>query len=244
MAVQTQAMEAPKIAGLSRKDLLTTLLILFLGAITIVLGAYGTGAGDQAEFTDQVLGTLFILPSQATLYSIGAFCFFIAGVRLFRFLTSLRALMSWLVVILAAFAFLVWVTSGGSMNLPGMIQATLTAATPLTLGAMAGILCERVGIINIAIEGMMLSGAFAAVAFASLFDSLWMGLLAGSLVGGLMAALHARAVDQVQGGPDNFRHGDQYSGRGQYSLPEPPPARARWIEHSWLVWRCQHSCAV
>jgi len=205
MAVQTQAMEAPRVAGLSRKDLLTTLLILLLGAITIVLGAYGTGAGDQAEFTDQVLGTLFTLPSQMTLYSIGAFCFFIAGVRLFRFLTSLRALLSWLVVILAAFAFLVWVTSGGSMNLPGMIQATLTAATPLTLGAMAGIFCERVGIINIAIEGMMLSGAFAAVAFASLFDSLWMGLLAGCLVGGLMAALHAvlsikYKVDQIISG--------------------------------------------
>jgi ABC-type uncharacterized transport system permease subunit len=205
MAVQTKAIEAPKITGLSRKDLLTTLLLLIVGAVTIVLGAYGTQAGDQSEFTDQALGTLFTLPSQATLYAIGAFCFFIAGLRLFRFLDSLRALLSWLVVILVAFAFLVWITSGETMNLPGMIQSTLTAATPLTLGAMAGILCERVGIINIAIEGMMLSGAFAAVACASLFDSLWMGLLAGSLVGGLMAALHAwlsvkYKVDQIISG--------------------------------------------
>jgi ABC-type uncharacterized transport system permease subunit len=205
MAVQAKAIEAPKITGLSRKDLLTTLLLLIVGAVTIVLGAYGTQAGDQSEFTDQALGTLFTLPSQATLYAIGAFCFFIAGLRLFRFLDSLRALLSWLVVILVAFAFLVWITSGETMNLPGMIQSTLTAATPLTLGAMAGILCERVGIINIAIEGMMLSGAFAAVACASLFDSLWMGLLAGSLVGGLMAALHAwlsvkYKVDQIISG--------------------------------------------
>ena len=205
MAVQTQAIEAPKVAGLSRKELLITLLILFVGAAFIVLGAYGIEAGDQAEFTDQTLGTLFTLPSQATLYAIGAFCFFIAGLRLFRFAASLRSLLSWLVAIVAALAFLVWVTSGGSMNLPGIIQSTLTAATPLTLGAMAGILCERVGIINIAIEGMMLSGAFAAVACASLFDSLWMGLLAGSLVGGLMASLHAwlsikYKVDQIISG--------------------------------------------
>jgi ABC-type uncharacterized transport system permease subunit len=205
MAVQTQAIEAPKVAGLSRKELLITLLILLVGAVFIVLGAYGIQAGDQAEFTDQMLGTLFTLPSQATLYAIGAFCFFIAGLRLFRFLASLRSLLSWLVAIMAAFAFLVWVTSGGSMNLPGIIQSTLTAATPLTLGAMAGILCERVGIINIAIEGMMLSGAFAAVACASLFDSLWMGLLAGCLVGGAMAALHAwlsikYKVDQIISG--------------------------------------------
>ncbi len=205
MAVQTQAIEAPKVAGLNRKELLITLLILFVGAVFIVLGAYGIQAGDQAEFTDQMLGTLFKLPSQATLYAIGALCFFIAGLRLFRFAASLRSLLSWLVAILAALAFLVWVTSGGSIELPGIIQSTLTAATPLTLGAMAGILCERVGIINIAIEGMMLSGAFAAVAFASLFESLWMGLLAGCLVGGLMAALHAwlsikYKVDQIISG--------------------------------------------
>ncbi|NIV33655.1 MAG: hypothetical protein GWN58_30680, partial [Anaerolineae bacterium] len=205
MAVQTQAIEAPKIASLNRKELLITLVILFVGAVFIVLGAYGIQAGDQAEFTDQMLGTLFTLPSQATLYAIGAFCFFIAGLRLFRFAASLRALLSWLVVIMAAFAFLVWVTSGGSIELPGIIQSTLTAATPLTLGAMAGILCERVGIINIAIEGMMLSGAFAAVAFASLFESLWMGLLAGCMVGGVMAALHAwlsikYKVDQIISG--------------------------------------------
>jgi simple sugar transport system permease protein len=190
---------------MSRKDLLITLVILLVGAVFIVLGAYGTEAGDQSEFTDQILGTLFILPSRPTLYAIGAFSFFLAGLRLFRAAASLRALVTWVVVFLAAFAFLVWVTSGESMNLPGMFQATLTAATPLTLGAMAGILCERVGIINIAIEGMMLSGAFAAVAFASLFDSLWMGLLVGSLVGGVMAALHAvlsikYKVDQIISG--------------------------------------------
>jgi simple sugar transport system permease protein len=86
-----------------------------------------------------------------------------------------------------------------------MIQATLVAATPLTLGAMSGIFCERSGIINIAIEGMMLTGAFAAVGFAAIFDNLWMGLLAASLVGGLMAALHAvlsikYKVDQIISG--------------------------------------------
>jgi simple sugar transport system permease protein len=104
-----------------------------------------------------------------------------------------------------AFAFLVWITSGTSMNLPGMVQATLTAATPLTLGAMSGIFCERSGIINIAIEGMMLSGAFAAVAFAALFNSLWMGILAACVIGGIMAALHAvlsikYKVDQIISG--------------------------------------------
>jgi simple sugar transport system permease protein len=184
---------------------LSTLLIVALGAIFMLLGAFSTQAGDRSVFTDEVLGNLLAVPSQATLYTAGALCFFIGGMRLYRGLTSLRALLSWAVALVAAFAFLVWITSGTSMNLPGMVQATLSAATPLTLGAMCGVLCERSGIINIAIEGMMLSGAFAGVAFASIFDSLWMGLLAASLVGGMMAALHAwlsirYKVDQIISG--------------------------------------------
>jgi ABC-type uncharacterized transport system permease subunit len=205
VAVQAQAVDIPKVSGFSRRDLLGTLLILFVGAVFAILGGFGTQAGDQSEFTDQILGTLFTLPSQATLYAIGALCFFIAGLRLFRRLASLRSLLSWTVALVAAFAFLVWITSGKSMNLPGMVQATLMAATPLTLGAISGVFCERSGIINIAIEGMMLSGAFAAVAAASAFDNLWMGLLVASLVGGLMAALHAvlsikYKVDQIISG--------------------------------------------
>jgi simple sugar transport system permease protein len=86
-----------------------------------------------------------------------------------------------------------------------MFQSMLKAATPLTLGALAGILCERAGVVNIAIEGMMLSSALAAVAFAGIFGNLWLGLLAASLIGGLMAAIHAvlsikYKVDQIISG--------------------------------------------
>jgi ABC-type uncharacterized transport system permease subunit len=205
MTAQAQTIDTVKASGPSRKDIIVLVLILLLGTVFILLGGVSTHSGEQSVFTDQVLGQLFSLPSQATLYTIGAFCFLIAGLRLFRALESIHSVLNWSLIFLAAFAFLVWITAGTSMNLPGMIQATLTAATPLTLGAMAGIFCERAGIINIAIEGMMLSGAFAAVAFASMFDSLWMGLLAASLVGGLMASLHAvlsikYKVDQIISG--------------------------------------------
>jgi len=190
---------------LSRADVWGTLLIVAIGAILVLLGSSGTEPGAESAFTDQTLGTLFTLPSRTTLYMIGGFCFFIAGARLFRQLQSLRAVLNWSLALLAAFSFLVWITAGTSMNLPGMVQSTLLAATPLTLGAMAGVMCERVGIFNIAIEGMMLTGAFAAVAFASIFDSLWMGLLCASLVGALMASLHAvlsikYKVDQIISG--------------------------------------------
>lgn len=77
------------------------------------------------------------------------------------------------------------------------LNFTLRAAVPLVLGALSGILCERSGIINIGIEGMMLAGAFAAfvVKVATnglpLYVSLMLGILAALVVGGLMGLLHA-----------------------------------------------------
>ena len=77
------------------------------------------------------------------------------------------------------------------------LNFTLRAMVPLVLGALCGILCERTGIINIGIEGMMLGGAFAAfvakVATNSwpLMASLSMGIVAALLIGGLLGLLHA-----------------------------------------------------
>jgi ABC-type uncharacterized transport system permease subunit len=205
MAVQAEISDIPKTSVISRRDLGISLTLLLFGAAFLVLAGYSVHPGDTSTFTDQKLGTLFSLPSQATIYTVGILCMFYAGLRLVRGLGTILSVLSWGIVFLIAFAFLVWITNGASLNLPGMIQSTLTAATPLTLGAMSGILCERSGIINIAIEGMMLTAAFAAVAFASIFGSLWMGLLMASLLGGLMAALHAvlsikYKVDQIISG--------------------------------------------
>jgi simple sugar transport system permease protein len=205
MTAKTQTITATTPSKLNWKDLLITLLMLAAGGVVLVLGGFGTQPGDQATFTDQMLGNLFSLPSQATLYAIGSVCILLAGLRLVRTLDSIKSVLTWGLVFLAAFGFLVWITSGTQLNITGMVQSMLTAATPLTLGALSGILCERAGIINIAIEGMMLSAALAAVAFAGIFNSLWMGLLAASLVGGIMAAIHAvlsikYKVDQIISG--------------------------------------------
>jgi ABC-type uncharacterized transport system permease subunit len=77
------------------------------------------------------------------------------------------------------------------------LSFTLRATVPLVLGALSGILCERSGIINIGIEGMMLAGAFAAfVAKVAtnhwpLLTSLFFGVAVALLVGALMGLLHA-----------------------------------------------------
>ena len=76
------------------------------------------------------------------------------------------------------------------------LNFTLRAAIPLVLGALSGILCERSGIINIGIEGMMLAGAFAGFVAKSstndwpLYASLLFSVLVALGVGGLMGLLH------------------------------------------------------
>lgn len=73
----------------------------------------------------------------------------------------------------------------------GLLALTLVKATPLTLGALSGIFCERSGIINIAIEGMMLTAAFAGFSAAFYSGSNVVGILVALLAGGLLALLHA-----------------------------------------------------
>lgn len=73
----------------------------------------------------------------------------------------------------------------------GLFALTLIKATPLTLGALGGIFCERSGVVNIAIEGMMLTAAFTGFVAAFFSGSTLIGILAALLTGALMALLHA-----------------------------------------------------
>lgn len=72
-------------------------------------------------------------------------------------------------------------------------DATLRMVSPVLLAALGGLLCERVGIFNVALEGMMLSGAFGAVAGSYFLGSAWLGVLtaiaASLLIGALLAGL-------------------------------------------------------
>ena len=102
-----------------------------------------------------------------------------------------RNLVLGIVALLFVLAFLSWAASDKSMNLTGMLQSTLLRAIPIILAALSGVMCEKSGVVNIGIEGMMLSGAFLAALLGSLTGSEWGGLLAALFGGGLMAALLA-----------------------------------------------------
>jgi general nucleoside transport system permease protein len=102
-------------------------------------------------------------------------------------------------------------TRSGESNLEdvfvwsALIAAMLRFATPLAFAALGGILSERSGVINIGLEGMMLTGAFFGIFGADLTGSWLLGALIGMAAGGVMGLIHAvlsisLRADQVVGG--------------------------------------------
>jgi len=88
-------------------------------------------------------------------------------------------------------SLILWAAVGSVFDIVGLIDLSLRLATPIVLGAMAGILCERTGVINIAIEGMMLTAACIGFTATLYIGSIWVGLICAILAGSVMALLHA-----------------------------------------------------
>ena len=90
----------------------------------------------------------------------------------------------------------------GRVTLTATLAGGIVFAVPIVYGSLAGVVSERVGVVNIAIEGQILMGAFAGVLVASATGSVWAGLatapLAGAFLGVLLAAFAVRYnVDQI-----------------------------------------------
>jgi len=118
---------------------------------------------------------------------------------------SYRRTPIWLPIVygvLAIFAFLTWAAAGGLVPVTGLLFGALSLSIPLIFGALGGVIGERVGVINVAIEGQFLLGAFSAALLASITGNPFIGLI-GAMFGGVLVAFVLAAfsikylVDQV-----------------------------------------------
>ncbi|MEJ1091364.1 ABC transporter permease [Microbacterium istanbulense] len=96
----------------------------------------------------------------------------------------------WLIVVYVAallLGFLAWAAAGETLPMIGLLGGALALATPLIFGALGGVIGERAGVVNIAIEAQLLAGAFSAAVASSLAGSPWAGLIAAMVAGTLVA---------------------------------------------------------
>jgi ABC-type uncharacterized transport system permease subunit len=132
-------------------------------------------------------------PAAATCYVLGAASIALGAWRAVADPSRrLRRLSIAAVLLFFVVSLLSWADAGNTIpiNTVNLLQNTLTGSIPLILGALAGCMCERSGVINIAIEGQLLVGAFTAAIVASV-SGVWLGLVTGSLAGGLLGAVLA-----------------------------------------------------
>jgi ABC-type uncharacterized transport system permease subunit len=156
--------------------------------------------------SDFVVFPTFELPARATGVVVAVLTVAVAAFAALR-VAQHRRVPLWVSIVgslVVLFGFLVWSAAGSTafVGVPQLLAGMIAASVPLIFGAMGGVISERVGVVNIAIEGQLLGGAFAAAVVASVTGSWFAGVVAAAVAGVLVSFILAAfsikyLVDQV-----------------------------------------------
>jgi simple sugar transport system permease protein len=170
----------------------------------IALARGGDTTYRLSDARDAIVVPSIVLPADATGVAVTLLMAVIAvyAVLLVR---GARKIPLWLTTIFAVLfliGFLTWAAAGSTIPLVGLLAGALTVSTPLIFGSLGGVISERVGVVNIAIEAQLLAGAFVAAMVATLTGSAVVGLVgamvAGAMVSFILASFAIKYfVDQV-----------------------------------------------
>ncbi len=199
-AVDTQAPAATpaRTEPLTRRSWKAPIAFGVLGLAALVLFGFLGKSGEDTTFVistdnDWVQIGPVSVPSKATAILLGVLMLLLAAYAAWR-AWDRKPLGRWvgaLFGVLWVLSFLCWAVAGKSMSLVGLLQGSLILAVPLAFGAMGGLLNERAGVVNIAIEGQLLTGAFGAAVVASITHSVYAGLIAAPVAGLVIGSLLA-----------------------------------------------------
>jgi ABC-type uncharacterized transport system permease subunit len=177
--------------GLTRQRVLGVVYLVLAAVIVVIFTNVPPGSVSTFGLTlgpnPAIKVPDLVVPSAATAWICAAFCAFTGAVQLVRGFGTRWAVVLGLVALVFTFAFLTWATADKSVSLVGILNATVQRATPITFAALSGLLCERAGVVNIAIEGMLLAGAFTGAVVGSISANPWIGILGAALVGAALA---------------------------------------------------------
>ncbi|HEX5562541.1 MAG TPA: ABC transporter permease [Nocardioidaceae bacterium] len=185
----------------TRRRIITGAVLVAVGLLCAVGLGLGSRAGIDATFklsaAEQYVAVPdLVLPARIVGLVLGFVIVALGSYQAVRGFSRRR--LRWVVavtIVCFVLSFLCWSTTGAagtsSIDLLGLLSNTIFLAIPLILGALAGVVCERSGVINIAIEGQMIAGAWAGALFASVTHNLYVGVLAALVAGALMGWLLA-----------------------------------------------------
>lgn len=196
--MSTATLTSPPLAdGTNVRSWKTPILLGVLAVLALVVFAVGTPSTEvtfrltadtaAVKMPDVVLWAPFIG------WAAGIFLAAAAGYSAFLVSRGLPV-PGWLIAVFSVvfvLAFLTWAVGSArttNVALYGLLAGSVTLAVPLIFGSLSGVLCERSGIVNIAIEGQLLFGAFAAAVAGSISGSAFVGLI-GAMIAGVLVSL-------------------------------------------------------
>ena len=202
------AIEEPTVVKVRSLKSPVTLLIIaaLLGLLFLLVPRYGTTTYRLADKGAVIALGDVAVPAGPVIWVTWALAVALAGAALVAAL-GYRRFGLWLPIVYAALAmtaFLTWSGAGasGAITLAGLLGGSVSLAVPLVFGALGGVIGERVGVVNVAIEGQFLLGAFTATILSSVTHNAFVGLI-GAMLGGVVVAFVLAAfairyvVDQV-----------------------------------------------
>jgi simple sugar transport system permease protein len=165
------------------------LVLVFFG----ILGREGEVAFEISRRTDVL--QLPSLPADSSVLGIvaGSLMLAIAAVSLSFSLKNKKTPL-WITTIyglIGVISLLGWLAAGNTVPVAFIAGTALVLAVPIMLGAMGGLMCERVGVTNIAIEAQLLTGAFMAAVVSSLTDNYLFGIITAMIGGALVSMVLA-----------------------------------------------------
>ncbi|HLH47559.1 MAG TPA: ABC transporter permease [Acidimicrobiales bacterium] len=193
---------AAPLAGVAEGRIVSTARLRGLGtfllllAVVLILGFGLSVKGSlRATFTMTDAPAVHVppvaMPVQAICVALGVLCAVLGLVLLSGRLRRGTYVLFGLGILAFLWAFLTWAARGNTLDFPYVLSEAIIYATPLVYGSLSGIMCERSGVVNIAIEGQFLGGAFLGELVGSAAHNLWLGVLAGAFCGALFGALLA-----------------------------------------------------
>ena len=189
-ATDAEEIRLPEVTLVDRKA--PTMFGILTVGLALIVG-FNPQEGDTsfrlAFPSDFVQLPTITVPSTATTWLLVLVCALCTAASVALYLRVQKTKL-WLVVVFALAwmtGFLTWAAAGSTVPVVGLLGGSLAVAVPLVFGALGGVLGERSGVVNIAIDGQLLFGAFGAAMIGSLVGSAWAGL-AGAMVAGLLVA--------------------------------------------------------